>query len=118
MHNYRAFDIGGHFMQKMFKWFDEESRIAGCMKYTEEEKRHFCDEYSRQWNKLTGDSDTGEQVFLESEYGYLLAITFDIHNMLCFMDEEGDKDPLNLLGLNKLFDEFVDQYAKLNLVDP
>lgn len=21
-------------MQKMFKWFDEESRIAGCRKYT------------------------------------------------------------------------------------
>ncbi|KAG2179822.1 hypothetical protein INT43_003605 [Umbelopsis isabellina] len=118
MHNYRAFDIGGHFMQKMFKWFDEESRIAGCRKYTEEEKRHFCDEYARQWNKLTGDSDTADQVFLESEYGYLLAITFDIHNMLCFMDVEGDKDPLNLLGLNKLYDEFVDQYAKLKLEDP
>jgi choline kinase len=117
MQNYRAFDIGGHFMQKMFKWFDEESRIAGCRKYTEEEKRHFCDEYARQWNKMTGDSDTGDQVFLESEYGYLLAITFDIHNMLCFMDEQGDKDLLNLLGLNKLFDEFVDQYAKLNLED-
>ncbi|BCS25403.1 putative choline kinase [Aspergillus puulaauensis] len=115
MHNYRAFDIGGHFMQKMFKWFDHESRIADCRKYTTEEKRHFCDEYARQWNTLTGDSDTGDRVFLESEYGYLLAIAFDIHNMLCFMDEQGDNDPLNLLGLNKLFDEFVDQYAKLNL---
>ena len=117
MQNYRAFDIGGHFMQKMFKWFDEESKIADCRKYTEQEKKHFCDEYARQWNKLTGDSDTGDQVFLESEYGYLLAITFDIHNMLCFMDAQGDKNPLNLLGLNKLFSEFVDQYAKLNLED-
>ena len=115
MQNYRAFDIGGHFMQKMFKWFDEESKIAKCRKYTEEEKKHFCDEYARQWNQLTGDSDTGDQVFQESEYGYLLAIAFDIHNMLCFMYEQGDKDPLNLLGLNKLFDEFVNQYAKLNL---
>ncbi|KAB8067479.1 kinase-like domain-containing protein [Aspergillus leporis] len=118
MQNYRAFDIGGHFMQKMFKWFDEENKIANCRKYTKEEKRHFCEEYARQWNKLTGDSDTGDQVFLESEYGYMLAITFDIHNMLCFMSEEDDKDPLNLLGLNKLFDEFVDQYAKLELEDP
>ena len=117
MQNYRAFDIGGHFMQKMFKWFDEESRIADCRKYSEDEKRHFCDEYARQWNKVTGDSDTGDQVFLESEYGYLLAITFDIHNMLCFMEKTDDKDPLNLLGLNKLFDEFVSQYAKLNLED-
>lgn len=117
MQNYRAFDIGGHFMQKMFKWFDEESRIANCRRYTEEEKRHFCDEYARQWNKVTGDSDTGDQVFLESEYGYMLAITFDIHNMLCFMCEKDDKDPLNLLGLNKLFDEFVGQYAHLSLED-
>lgn len=117
MQNYRAFDIGGHFMQKMFKWFDEESKIAKCRKYTEKEKKHFCDEYARQWNQLTGDSDTGDQVFEESEYGYLLAITFNIHNMLCFMYEQGDKDPLNLLGLNKLFDEFVNQYAKLNLED-
>ena len=118
MRSYRAFDIGGHFMQKMFKWFDEESKIADCRKYTEEERRHFCEEYARQWNKLTRDSDTGDQVFVESEYGYMLAIAFDIHNMLCFMGEEDDKDPLNLLGLNKLFDEFVDQYARLGLEVP
>jgi choline kinase len=118
MRNYRAFDIGGHFMQKMFKWFDEESKIADCRKYTEEERRHFCDEYTRKWNKLTGDSDTGDQVFVESEYGYLLAIAFDVHNMLCFMEEQDDKDPLNLLGLNKLFDEFVHQYDRLGLEFP
>jgi choline kinase len=115
MRNYRAFDIGGHFMQKMFKWFNEESKIADCRKYTEDEKRHFCEEYTRQWNRVTGDSDTGDQVYMESAYGYLLAIAFDIHNMLCFMREEDDKDPSNLLGLNKLFDEFTDQYARLGL---
>ncbi|OCL10864.1 choline/ethanolamine kinase [Glonium stellatum] len=103
------------FELKMFKWFDEESKIADYRKYTEEERRHFCEEYARQWNKLTGNLDTRDQVFVESEYGYMLAITFDVHNMLCFMAEEDDKDPLNLLGLNKLFDEFVDQYAKLGL---
>lgn len=48
MRNYRAFHIGRHFMQKMFKWFDEENKIANCSRYTEEEKRHFCDEYARQ----------------------------------------------------------------------
>jgi choline kinase len=118
MWNYRAFDIGGHFMQKMFKWFDEENKRADCRKYTEEERRHFCEEYARQWNKLTGDSDTGDQVFVESEYGYMLAITFDVHNMLCFMGEGDDKDSLNLLRLNKLFDEFMDQYARLGLEVP
>jgi choline kinase len=118
MQNYRAFDIGGHFMQKMFKWFDEESKIANCRKYTKEEKRHFCEEYARQWNKVTGDSDTGDQVFMEAEYGYMLAIAFDVHNMLCFMEEEDDKDPLNLLGLDKLYNEFVDQYGRLGLEAP
>ncbi|KAJ6134602.1 choline/ethanolamine kinase [Penicillium sp. IBT 18751x] len=113
--NYRAIDIGGHFMQKMFKWFDKDSQIANCRPYTEEEKRHFCEEYAKQWNETTGDSDTGEQIFVESELGFMLAITFDIHNMLCFMDQDNDKDPLSLLGLNKLFEEFVSQYNKLGL---
>lgn len=48
----------------------------------------------------------------------MLALTFDIHNMLCFMSMQDDKDPLNLAGLNKLFEEFVHQYAKLGLEDP
>jgi len=67
MRNYRAFDIGGHFMQKMFKWFDEGSKIADCRRYAEDEKRHFCEEYAAGWNELTGDSDTGDQVFAEAE---------------------------------------------------
>ncbi|KAH6649190.1 choline/ethanolamine kinase [Truncatella angustata] len=95
MQNYRAFDIGEHFMQKMFKWFNAENKLADCRKYTKEER------YT--------------SVLMESELGYLLAITFDVHNMLCIMYEEDDKNPLNLIGLNKLFDEFMDQYTKLGL---
>ncbi|KAK6075856.1 hypothetical protein SCUP515_05677 [Seiridium cupressi] len=115
MRNYRGFDIGGHFMQKMFKWFDEKSKIADCRKYSDVEKRHFCDEYAKEWNRVTGDADTGEQVLREAEYGYMLAITFDIHNMLWYMAKEDDKDPLNLEALNKLYDEFSGQYRKLGL---
>lgn len=113
--NYRAFDIGAHFLQKMFQWFNEESQIADCRPYSEEEKRHFCAEYASQWNEKTGDSDTGKEVFEEAELGYMLAITFEIHNMLCFMDQDDDKDPLNLRSLDKLYREFTDQYAKLGL---
>ncbi|KAJ5656278.1 choline/ethanolamine kinase [Penicillium longicatenatum] len=98
--NYRAFDIGGHFLQKMFQWFDEESKIAKCRPYTKEEKRHFCEEYA---------------IFMEAELGFLLAITFEIHNMLCFMDQDDAKEPLELLGLRKLFEEFVNQYEKIGL---
>lgn len=118
MQNYRAFDIGGHFMQKLFKWFDETSRMADCRPFSEEEKRHFCAEYAARWNEVTGDADSAKQVFVEAELGYLLALTFDVHNMLCFMDVAGDKDPLNLLGLNKLFEEFEAQYAALGLANP
>ncbi|KAJ5945727.1 choline/ethanolamine kinase [Penicillium verhagenii] len=113
--NYRAFDIGGHFLHKMFKWFDKENKIANCRPYSEEEKRHFCYEYAQRWNEVTGDSDTGEQVFRESELGYLLSITFEIHNMFCFMYDEEENDPLELLGFRKLFEEFVNQYRKLGL---
>jgi choline kinase len=38
--------------------------------------------------------------------------------MLCFMEEEDDKDPLNLLGLDKLYNEFVDQYGRLGFEAP
>ncbi|KJZ74845.1 hypothetical protein HIM_05754 [Hirsutella minnesotensis 3608] len=117
MHNYRAFDLGGHFMQKLFKWFDEASKVADCRPYSDDEKRHFCDEYATRWNAHTGDADSGAQVLREAELGYLLALAFDIHNMLCFMDAQEDRDPLNLVGLNKLFDEFVQQVATLGLGD-
>ena len=116
--NYRAFDIGGHFMQKVFKWVDEDGKMASYRPYMEEEKRHFCEEYVEQWNQETGDSDTGEQVFRESELGYLLAITWDIHNMLCYVEQEDTKDLLNrldLLAFNKLFEDFVNQYKRLGL---
>lgn len=52
---------------------------------------------------------------MESEPGSMLAITFEIHNMLCFMYQEDDKSPLELLGLKKLFGEFVDRYNMLGL---
>lgn len=120
--NYRAFDIGGHFMQKLFKWFDTENKIAKCRPYTEEEKMHFCEIYAAQWNvnqsnnsSAGEDEDTGELVHREAELGYLLAITFDLHNMLWYMDHVNDEDPLNLEGLNRLFELFQEQYKGLGL---
>ena len=115
MRNYRGFDIGGHFMQKMFKWYDEESKVVGCREYGEEERRHFCEEYAREWDERTGDEDTGEQVFMEAQHGYLLAVALDVHNMLCAMGEESDEDPLSLVGLNKLFSEFMEHYAEVEI---
>jgi hypothetical protein len=116
--NYRAFDIGGHFVQKVFNWINDDGKMASCRPYTEEEKRHFCVEYAEQWNQETGDLDTGEQVFRESELGYLLAITWDIHNMLCYVEQDVSKELLNRLDLlvfHRLFEEFVYQYDRLGL---
>ncbi|PHH90031.1 hypothetical protein CDD83_4685 [Cordyceps sp. RAO-2017] len=117
MRNYRGLDIGGHFMQKLFTWFGDRSRIASCRPYSEPEKLDFCAAYAARWNGLTGDADTPDRVLREAECGYLLAVAFDIHNMLCFMSEQGEGDPLDLEGLNKLFDEFVHQYARLGFED-
>ncbi|CAI7663824.1 unnamed protein product [Penicillium pancosmium] len=116
--NYRAFDIGEHFMQKVFNWVDEDGKMASRRPYTEEEKKHFCEKYVEQWNRETGDLDTGEQVFRESELGYLLAITWDIHNMLCYVEQDDSKEllsHLDLLAFSKLFEDFVIQYKKLGL---
>lgn len=111
--NYRAMDLGSHWFQKMFKWTDEESKILNCRPYNEEEKRHFCKVYAEQWNVVTGDDDTGEQVYAEATLGYLLGLTFDIHFMLMAMDEDENKDELDALALQKLFGEFKRHYASL-----
>lgn len=44
--------------------------------------------------------------------GYLLALTFDILFMLIAMDEDENTDPLDALGLNKLFSEFKEKYVQ------
>jgi choline kinase len=115
--NYRAFDIGAHYMHKMFKWFDPVDKIATCRTYSDMEKRHFCGVYARHWNKSTGGACTAEQVFREAELAYMLAIAFDTHNMLWFMDARiDDKEALAMVpGMNKLFSEFQYQYSKLGL---
>ena len=60
----------------------------------------------------TGDSDTKEQLLREAEYGYLLAITFDIHNMLWYMAKTGNKDPLDLAGLNYVVRRLYDTVSE------
>lgn len=114
--NYRAFDIGAHFMQKTFTWSSREHHKASWRQYKDDEKRHFCEVYAQQWNKLTGDSDTAEQIFLESQYGYMLSIAWDVFNMLWFLAEQGEKGDLNVGSLKKLSAEFEAQYAKLGFV--
>jgi len=73
---------------------------------------HFCEVYAREYNGTTEDSDTGVQVFVEAQLhlGYLLAVAFDIHNMLCALSEDGDSDASSLIGLNKLFSEFKSKW--------
>lgn len=119
LQNYRAFDIGAHFMQKTFTWSAEKAKTAAPREYTADEMRHFCEAYAAFWNQKTGDSDTGEQVLMESQYGYLLAVAWDVYNMLCGIDDQGEVGGLNLGGLNRLFKEFSTRYSILGLdIDP
>lgn len=113
--NYRGFDVAGHFLQKLFQWFDPERKLTGAAAYTDAEKAHFCEEYASRWNEETGDCDTGAQVLREEELGYLLVITFEIHNMLNYVDEEGEAEALEMEALERLFAEFVKQWEKLAL---
>lgn len=114
--NYRGFDIGGHFMQKNFQWY-AETQIADCRPYTMDEKQHFCAEYAKQWNEITQDTDTAEQVLMEAELGYLLAISFDIHNMALCIDMEGSKEVSNLLAFNKLYEMFIEGWNNVIVND-
>lgn len=54
-----------------------------------------------------------EQVLKEAEMGYLLAISFDVHNMLNFMRDVGDSDYLNHKSLLKLLEDFEEQWRRL-----
>lgn len=114
--NYRGFDIGGHFMQKNFQWY-AETQIADCRPYTRSEKQHFCAEYAKRWNEIMGDNDTAEQVLAEADLGYLLAISFDLHNMAMCIDIEGSKEVSNLLAFNKLYVMFMEEWNKQELED-
>lgn len=117
LHNYRAFDIAAHFAEKTFAWSEEESENNGGRKYTDDEKKLFCEAYARRWNQSTGDADTAEQVFLEAQYGSMLSNIWNVYNMLCVIDEQGEKGICNLSGLNDLLEEFEAQFALLGLGD-
>lgn len=98
MQNYRGVDIGKHFLNKVFWRPAGESGYGWCRPFSLKEKTHFCHEYARQWNIITGDTDTGEKVLLEAEYGYLLAIAFHTHGLVvCLEGEEwSNKEILEL----------------------
>lgn len=113
--NYRGVDVGGHFLHKLFQWFDEHCKLTHARPYSSAEKAHYCAEYAAQWREDTGEEESGEKVAEEAEFGYMLAIAFEVHNMYNFMAEEGKEDEKELAALRVLFGEFVGQYAKLGL---
>ncbi|KAJ4153113.1 hypothetical protein LMH87_009618 [Akanthomyces muscarius] len=117
LQNYRGVDIGGHFLHKLFQWFDASSKLTGARPYSAEERAHYCRVYAEQWNAETGDGDGGEEVGKEAELGYMLAIAFEVHNMMNYMEGEGEgeEDGMEMEALRMLFGEFVRQYERLGL---
>lgn len=83
--------------------------------YAAAERAQYCRAYAEQWNAETGDADRGQQVAEQAELGYMLAIAFEVHNMMNFMEAEGEEDALEMEALRMLFGEFVDQYERLGL---
>lgn len=121
LRNYRAFDLAAYFLNKAFTWTvsnpsSPPSSSAPLREYTDDEKRRFCAAYVQKWNAITGDADTTEQVLQEVRYASLLSIGWDVYNMLCVVDDEGNANGLNLEGLNGLMEKFKTQCAVLGLV--
>jgi choline kinase len=50
---------------------------------------------------------------VESVFGYLLAVAFDIHKMLFFIDGGDDEGSLSLIVLKKLFEELAGQNGRV-----
>ncbi|OAA71208.1 HET domain protein [Cordyceps fumosorosea ARSEF 2679] len=57
----------------------------------------------------------GERVLEEAELGYVLAAAFEVHNALCYMDEEGEDEQAELEALRTLHAEFARQATALGL---
>lgn len=116
--NYRGVDVGGHFLHKLLQWFgdgDGASKLTGARPYAADEKRHYCEAYAAQWTQDTGEMETGETVLREAALGYVLAAAFEVHNILHFLEDEGEEDASEMEALRMLFGEFVREYEGVGL---
>lgn len=97
-YHYRAFDIGGHFLEKMLDWNGVGDRRSGGRSYTEEEKRHFCSEYLEECASILPESvdavvDSLDHLMAEAKQGMQSRILFILFCILRHFARLGTDDP-------------------------
>lgn len=72
MYNYRAQDIGAHFVNRMIRWNGKENKLSGAPFPDEEKRRDFCQLYLEELQERDPENtDSLEQVIIEGEIGAL-----------------------------------------------
>ena len=106
-YNYRGFDIGGHFAERMYCYSQPDSQLTGHSAPDVEEQRAFCEAYLRELRDLgeeLSERDTVEQLLLEASIGRLWHSLFV--NMMCLVYDDVELDPLFLEALGCMMEGY------------
>ncbi|KAM0719481.1 hypothetical protein Q7P37_005386 [Cladosporium fusiforme] len=115
-YNYRGFDIGGHFSERMYCYDQPESQLTGREAPDVQEQRRFCEDYLQELRRLRvegSENDTVDQLMLESRIGRLYQILST--NLMCTVYDEIEVEPLFLGGLAHMMRTY--KQLKLELIE-
>ncbi|TLD05691.1 kinase-like domain-containing protein [Venturia nashicola] len=96
-YNYRGFDLGGHFAERMYCYKQPSTQLSGAALPDEEEMKAFCREYLDELRALglgLDEIDTVEHLMLEARIGRLYHYLFV--NMMCTVFDELELEPVFL----------------------
>lgn len=120
-YNYRGFDIGGHFNERMYCYNQPRSQLTGFAAPGIDEQRSFCESYLQEMRNLgediSAEIDTVDHLLLEASIGRLYHL---LHTTaMCMVYDEVEVDPLFLSGLvhmmetyRRLKEEFVHSHRE------
>ena len=120
----RGYDLGGHFVNRMFNWGCKESKMSGLPYPSESERKAFLTAYLEEFEKLASDLDKDsldslDNLTCEADFNaivYVITLCIFGFNILSVLDQQPNMltfiDPMmNLYA--KLKKEFCEKYAHL-----
>lgn len=98
-YGYRGFDIGGHFIERMYSYKQADSQLTRYPMPSAEEQRAFCEAYLQELHVLGEASglDTVGQLMDEAAIGQLYQLLYT--NLMCTVLDEVEVEPVFLSGL-------------------
>lgn len=96
-YNYRGFDLGGHFAERMYCYNQINTQLSGSALPNEEEMEAFCEAYLDELRALgqgLDENDTIEHLMLEARIGRMYHYLFV--NMMCTVFDEVELEPVFL----------------------